>query len=113
MGGVILVLIGLMLGGLGYLVGYLLRNSANKLRVTDSFKNKLGLTKMMKLDVISASELDEIAKIYRDKSIKEKELEEYEKYMKVLTDLTEMGYLNTEQYNAKLDKLNKCYNIVK
>lgn len=70
-----------------------------------------GLIKLRDMEVLNASELEEVIKIYKNKSIQSENLRRYQKYEKVLKELKDIGYFSEEQYLNKLEKLKKYFKL--
>lgn len=70
-----------------------------------------GLVKLRDIEVLSATELEEVTELYWNKDVNEKKMELYKKYEKVLDDLKEMGYLDDTRYSDKLKKLREHFKI--
>lgn len=69
------------------------------------------LTFLRDIEVLSVSELDEVIKVYQDKSIRNKNYEQFSKYAKVLLELKEMKHFDDIVYQEKLNKLKRYFEI--
>lgn len=101
---------------LHFIIAYLAASIAiyqffKKPKKSTSENQDIGLVKLRDIGILSNTELEEIIKIYNDKSSNSENYKQYKKYEKVLDELKEIRYYNDEQYYNKIAKLKQYFEV--
>ncbi|MDR3596906.1 hypothetical protein [Clostridium sp.] len=83
----------------------------NKTEKIITENNDVGLVKLRDIEILSDAELEQVIKLYKNKSVEKKDYEQYQKYEKVLNELKEIEYLSVEQYSSKVNKLKRYFKV--